>query len=53
MNEQTTMYKKPMPLADFLAAIGKLAKKGQWLKFRQAVQKRKEYYENNPTEGNF
>ena len=43
---QTTLDPKPMPLPDFISALVKLVKRGQWKMFKEAVAKRKQYFES-------
>lgn len=39
------MDKQPMPLKDFLHILSKLAKEGKWKIYKEAVRKRKEWFE--------
>lgn len=53
MLQESILEKKPMPLPEFLSALTKLVKAGKWKIFKEAVQKRKKYFEDNPNEGIF
>lgn len=47
MNQQQTLEKQPMPLPQFLSALKELAQKGRWKSFKEAVKKRKEWFESH------
>lgn len=51
--EEKIFQKAPMPLPEFMTKLKELAKAGKWTLYKEAVKKRKQYFEEHPKEGKF
>lgn len=47
MDTQEQTEKQPMPLDKFISAIAVLAKQGRWAAYKEAVRRRREWFEKN------
>jgi len=51
--EEKIFEKTPMPLSEFLTKLKELAKRGQWKIYKEAIKKRKTYFQEHPDKGTY